>query len=84
MRESLRKISQLTLLAWIVLFGKQSEIVAHIEQALEQFSRFLFPAEKVPAIGEPKRAGKKCSFGSWQSINARFLWSIAQHEAILH
>ena len=32
-RESLRKISQLTLIAWIVLFGKQSKIVAKIEQA---------------------------------------------------
>src|SRR5215510_11497075 len=45
-RESLRKISQLTPCARIVLFRKQSKIVAHIEQPLEQFACFFFPAEQ--------------------------------------
>src|SRR5215470_2196820 len=30
-RESLRKISQLTLCAWVVLFREQPQIVAHVE-----------------------------------------------------
>src|SRR6266550_9321388 len=38
----------------------------------------------MPAIRQPKRAWKKYSFAAWQSIHARFLWPIAQHETILH
>src|SRR6476646_10333108 len=84
MRESLRKISQLTLRARIVLFREQSKIVAHIEQPLEQFACFFLAAEQMPAIRQPKGAGKKYSFVSRQSIHAGFLWPIAQHETILH
>jgi hypothetical protein len=62
MRERLWKISELTLFAWIVFFREQPQIVAQIKQSLEQFSRFLLPAEKMPTVGEPKRAGKKHSF----------------------
>src|SRR6266576_5300754 len=84
MREGLRKISQLTLRSRIVLFREQSKIVAHIEQPLEQFACFFFSTEQMPAIRQPKGAGKKYSFAAWQSIHARFLWPIAQHETILH
>src|SRR4029450_12928351 len=49
-RESLWKISQLTLCARIVLFREQSKIVARIEQALEQFACFFFAAEPLPPI----------------------------------
>src|SRR4029434_7559515 len=62
MRESLRKISQLTLCARIVLFREQSKIVAHIEQPLEQFSCFFFSAEQMPAIPQPTGPWKKYSF----------------------
>ena len=44
-RESLRKISQLTFCARIVFFREQPKIVAYIEQPLEQFSCFFFSAE---------------------------------------
>src|SRR5207302_148339 len=71
-RESLGKIAQLTLGPWVVLFGEKSEIVAEIEQAFEQFSRFFFAAEQLPAIRQPKRAGKEHAFGAWQSINTLF------------
>src|SRR5262249_61404212 len=83
-RESLRKISELTLYAGIVLFREQSKIVAHIEQPLEQFACFFFSAQQMPAIRQPKRARKKYSFGAGQSIHARFLWPIAQDETIRH
>src|SRR6476620_7630469 len=76
-REGLRKISQLTLCARIVLFREQSKIVAHIEQPLEQFACFFFSAEQMPAIRQPKGAGKENSFVAGQSIHARFLWPIA-------
>src|SRR6478752_8055934 len=76
-RESLRKISQLTFRARIVFFREQSKIVAHIEQPLEQFACFFFSAEQMPAIRQPKGAGKKYSFVARQSIHARFLWPIA-------
>src|SRR5712671_3148463 len=84
MRESLRKISQLTLCARIVFFREQSKIVAHIKQPLEQFACFFFSAEQMPAIRQPKGAGKKYSFVARQSVHARFLRPIAQHETILH
>src|SRR4029077_16775395 len=83
MRKRLRKISQLTLCARIVLFREESKIVAHIEQPLEQFECFFFPAEQMPAIRQPKRAWKKYSFVARQSIHARFLRPIAQHETIV-
>src|SRR5262245_28959985 len=76
-RESLRKISQLTLCARIILFGEQSEIIANIEQSLEQLACFFFPAEQVPAIDKPKGAGKKYSFAARQSIHALLLRPIA-------
>src|SRR4029077_8252323 len=76
-RESLRKISQLTLCARIVLFREKSKIVTHIEQPLEQFECFFLAAEQVPAISQPKRARKKYSFVARQSIYARFLRPIA-------
>src|SRR5215831_14105207 len=76
-RECLRKISQLTLCARIVLFGQQSKIVTHIEQPLEQFTCFFLSAEQMPAISQPKRARKKYPLIAGQSIHARFLWPIA-------
>src|SRR6476620_7529933 len=84
MREGLRKVSQLTLCARIVLFREQSKIIAHIEQPLEQLASFVFPAEQMPAIRQPKGAWKKYSFVARQSIHACFLWPIAQHETIVH
>src|SRR6476646_6765699 len=84
MRKRLRKIPQLTLCARIVLFREQSKIVTHIEQPLEQIACFFLAAEQMPAIRQPKRAWKKYSFVARQSIHARFLWPIAQHETIVH
>src|SRR5882724_5036519 len=84
MRAGLRKISQLTLCARIVLFREQSKIVAPIEQPFYQFACFFLSAEQMPAIRQPKGAGKKYSFVARQSIDARFLWPIAQHKTILH
>src|SRR5262245_38967983 len=75
-RESLRKISELTIAAWIVLFRKQSEIVAKIKQALEQLPRLFFAAEEVQTIGQPKRTGQEYSLVAGQSINTAFLWPI--------
>jgi len=44
-RKCLRKISELPFLARIVLLGEKSQIVSHIQQALEQFARFFLSVE---------------------------------------
>src|SRR6266487_4143866 len=45
MRKCLWQISQLSFLAWIVLLGEKSQVVSHVEQALEQFARFFLSVE---------------------------------------
>ncbi len=45
MGESLRKIPQLTFRPRIVFLGEQTDIVAHVEQALEKRARFFLAAE---------------------------------------
>ena len=45
MRKCLRKISELSFVAWIVLLGEKSQIVSHIQQTLKQFARFLLSVE---------------------------------------
>jgi hypothetical protein len=39
------KISQLSFFTRIVLLGEKSQVVSHIEQALEQFARFFLSTE---------------------------------------
>src|ERR1700736_193449 len=50
-REGLRKISQLSLRFRTVFLRKQSEIVSHIEQPLEQFARLFVTTDQVQTIG---------------------------------
>jgi hypothetical protein len=61
-RKCLRKISQLSFLARIVLLGEKPQVVSHIKQALEQFARFFLSTEEVPASNQPERAWEKNTF----------------------
>src|SRR5580704_250569 len=83
-RKCLRKIPELSFLARIVLLGKKSQIVSHIQQALEQFARFFLSVEQVPAGDQPKGAWDKNSFTPGQSVHAAFLRPITQDETIFH
>jgi hypothetical protein len=82
MRKRLWEISQLAFLAWIVLLGEKSQVVSHLEQALEQFARFFLSVEQMPASDQPKGAWDKNTFTSRQSVHAAFLRPIAQDETI--
>ena len=84
MRKRLRKISQLPFLARIVFLGEKSQVVSHIEQALEQFTRFFLSVEEMPASDQPKRAWYENAFTPGQSVHAAFLRSITQDETIVH
>jgi UDP-N-acetyl-D-mannosaminuronic acid transferase (WecB/TagA/CpsF family) len=54
MSESLWKISQLPLVPWIIFLGEQADIIAQIEEALEQLASVLFPASEMEAIRQPE------------------------------
>ena len=46
-------------LARVVLLGEQAEIVAEVEQALEQLARLVVPALEPEDADEPERAGEE-------------------------
>ena len=54
MGESLRKISQLSLVLWIIFLGEQADIISQIEEALEQPACVLYPASEMEAIRQPE------------------------------
>ena len=53
-RKCLRKIPKLTPRNRIVFFGKEAKVISQFKQTLEKFLRFLFPADEMQAIGQPK------------------------------
>ena len=54
MGESLWKIPQLSLVLWIIFLGEQADIIAQIEEALEQPACVLFPASEMKTIRQPE------------------------------
>jgi hypothetical protein len=56
------KISQLSFLARIVLLGEKPQVVSHIKQTLEQFTRFFLSTEEMPASNQPEGTWEKNTF----------------------
>ena len=83
MGESLWEIAEQPFFYRIVFFGEKADVVAQIEQALEEYARIFFAPDQMIAIGQPKGARKKNSLVTWQPVDLFFFGPIAQDESIL-
>lgn len=62
MREGLGKVAHEPPRARIVSLGEKADVVANVEQALEDRSRLRVLALQRQIVGEPERAREKCPF----------------------
>ena len=81
--EGLRKISELASKNRIVFLGQQANVVAQIQQTLEEIARLLRAAGHRIVIGEPKRARQERAFARRKSIDAG-LGRVSQHQAFVN
>src|SRR5437868_2214304 len=81
MRERLREIAHLPAGSRIVFLRQQSEIVAQIEEPLEQRPRVHIAALQDIIVGEPEAASKERSYIPRQAVNSA-LGVVARDKAV--
>src|SRR5919201_5497043 len=83
MGQRLREVAEQTAGARVVLLGEQADVVAQIEQPLEQLARLVELALQREYVREPERAGQKDALTGRQSVDGTVLLvQIAQDESV--
>src|SRR5712691_2602591 len=67
-RECLRKVSELAVRDRVVLLGEQADVVAQVEQSLEQLARLLDVALQREHVREPERARQEHALARRQPV----------------
>src|SRR5580698_1616910 len=80
MGKCLRKISELAVKNGIVLLGQQADVVAQIEQTLEEFARLPMAAGDCVVVREPECARQERSLTRRQPVDSGLRW-ISEDEA---
>src|SRR3546814_15462619 len=62
MAEDMREIAELPPRPWSRRFGEQADVVAGVEQPIEQRMRFAVPADQRAVVDKPEAARKKYTF----------------------
>src|SRR5205085_2059228 len=75
-RERLGEVAELAQGDGVVLLGEEAEVVAKVEQALEQLARFVVPALQREDGSEPEGTGQEHTLVSRQSVHAGLLGSV--------
>ncbi len=83
MAERLRKIAELPLSTGIILFRKQTEVVAQGEQMLEQRLSLVQPAHHRQRVDEPEAADEERSFAPSESVRC-LLGPVAENQPVLN
>ena len=69
----------------VVLLGEQSQIVAKVEQALEELAGVVLPPEQRQAVGQPERAGQERTLATGQAVDLTGVGrSVAEDEVAFH
>jgi hypothetical protein len=79
----LRKISEETFAGRIVLFRKQSDIVANVDKAFQDFFRFAGLAHKRQGVRQPEAASKEEAFSVGQAIHLR-IRQVSSNESVVY
>src|SRR6201995_1309682 len=81
MRERLRKVPEQPPGFGVVLLRQQAEIVAEIDEALEELERLVVTAEQLVAVAEPERARQDPAFAAGYPVGGRLARLVAAQEA---
>ena len=73
MRERLRKVADEPLRDGVVLLREQAEVVAKVEQRMEEGLGLLSPALERQHLDEPERAGEEGSLARWKAVDVDVL-----------
>src|SRR2546423_913299 len=80
-RESLRKVSEMTPRAWIILLAQKSDIVAQRDKLLEEPHGIIPAAEQQIGVRQPEAASEEGAFAGRQAV-FRLERVVAQHQSI--
>ncbi len=78
MREGLGEVARHAAGFDVVLLRHQTQVVAQLEQPLEQRSRVVDPAQQHIGVGQPETAGQEGSLARRQAV--RHLGGVVAHE----
>ena len=68
--------------ARVVLLGEEADVVAEVEQPLEELPRLVVPALERQHFGEPERAGEEHALARGQPVHLAVAPGVAQHEPV--
>src|SRR5438093_13644001 len=68
-RERLRKVAELAPGDGVVLLGEEADVVAQVEQTLEELARFLVAPLERQHGGEPERTRKEDAFAAGEAVD---------------
>ena len=67
--ERLREVAELAAGDRVVFLGEQADVVAEVEQPLEQLARLVVPALQRQHLDEPERAGEEDALAGGQPVD---------------
>ena len=69
----------------VVLLGQQAQVVAQVEQAIEELAGIVLAAEQGQAVGQPERAGQERPLAAGQPVDVAGVdGPVAEDEVTLH
>ena len=81
MGERLGKVADEPTRDRVVLLGQQPEVVAQVEEALEELARIVVTTQQRQAVGHPERAGQEGALSAGESVDlARVGGAVAEDE----
>ena len=83
--ERLREIADQPPRHRVVLLGQQAEVVAEVEQPLEELAGIVVAPEHAQAVGQPERAGEERALPAAQAVDLTGVHGpVAEDEVALH